>query len=132
MSLLETLKASCCRMTSARKELCAILEKTHAPVSAEGILMRMKGTHKTTVYRELAFLESEGLIRKIDFGDGVRRYERAAMEHHHHLVCMRCKGVQDIHLDGDLDIQEQKITRKTGFKILNHSLEFFGLCPKCK
>lgn len=132
MGLLQMLQSKRCRITSARKEICLLLEKTHAPISAEEILEKINVAHKTTIYRELAFLEGEGLIQKIEFGDGVRRYERAEMEHHHHLVCIECKKVADVHLAEDLDVQERSIARKTGFKILNHSLEFFGLCSKCK
>lgn len=116
----------------ARKAICRALDRSHAPISAEEILDGLKGVHKTTVYRELGFLESEGLIKKIEFGDGIRRYERSEMEHHHHLICVGCKKVSDIHLEKDLEVQERSIARKTGFKILNHSLEFFGLCAKCK
>jgi Fe2+ or Zn2+ uptake regulation protein len=120
------------RMTPIRSSMVTLFSKNHAPLSAEDILKRLPDTHKTTVYRELAFFEEEGLIQKIDFGDGIRRYELAELEHHHHLICVSCKKVTDVHLEGDLESQERNISRRTGFKILNHALEFFGLCPSCK
>lgn len=130
--LLESLQERGYRITSVRSAMIELFVKNHAPLSAEELLKVLLGTHKTTVYRELSFFESEGVIQKVDFGDGIRRYELAELEHHHHLVCTVCKKVTDVHLEGDLDDQEKKISKKTGFKILTHSLEFFGLCPKCK
>lgn len=130
--LIQSLQERGYRVTQVRSTMIEIFVKHHAPLSAEELLKLIPDTHKTTVYRELAFLEEQNLVKKIEFGDGIRRYELTELEHHHHLVCVSCKKVTDIHLEGDLDAEEKKISRKTGFKILNHSLEFFGMCPKCK
>src|SRR3990167_4015653 len=46
----------------------------------------------TTVYRSLESLVGLGLVQAVDFGDGEKRYELVEPgEHHHHLVCQRCK-----------------------------------------
>lgn len=130
--LIQALQERGHRVTHVRSKMIELFVKHHAPLSAEELLKQIPDTHKTTVYRELAFLEEQNIVKKIEFGDGIRRYELTELEHHHHLVCVSCKKVTDIHLEGDLDVEEKKISRKTGFKILNHSLEFFGMCPKCK
>jgi Fe2+ or Zn2+ uptake regulation protein len=128
----KTLKERGFRMTPVRSSMLELFGKQHEPISAEAICTHQPDAHKTTIYRELAFFEEQGLIRKIDFGDGIRRYELAEREHHHHLICVSCKKITDIRLKHDLEIQERTISRRTGFKILNHALEFFGLCPSCK
>lgn len=130
--LIQTLQERGHRVTPVRLAMIGLFVKHHAPISAEELIKRLPDTHKTTIYRELGFLDEQKLIQKIEFGDGIRRYELTELDHHHHLVCVSCKKVTDVHLEGDLDAEEKKISRKTGFKILNHSLEFFGMCSKCK
>jgi Fur family ferric uptake transcriptional regulator len=106
------------------------------PLSAIDIknVLRREGfpVNKTTVYRKLSSLKKTGVIREIILGDRTRRYEMADGDHHHHLVCVRCKNVEDVPLKEDLDDEEHRIGRFRGFKVLNHSLEFFGVCAKCK
>jgi Fur family ferric uptake transcriptional regulator len=88
--------------------------------------------NKTTVYRQLARMKENDLIREIDFGDGKKRFETNSGDHHHHLVCTNCASVDEIYIENDLDRIERKISKNKNFKIIDHSLEFFGLCKKCK
>ena len=43
-----------------------------------------------TVYRTLDLLTEQGLVRRLDLGDGPR-YELAE-NHHHHMICESCGG----------------------------------------
>ena len=89
--------------------------------------------NKTTVYRQLALLEEQGLIHTVRLSDRSVRYELLnEKNHHHHLVCVKCNDVREITFKGHLDKQEKKIEKNKGFKILRHSLEFFGLCFNCQ
>ncbi len=72
------------------------------------------------------------IIEHIIFHDGVLRYELSDRIHHHHLVCLNCNQVQDVELKQELDDEEKRISRKTKFQIIRHSLEFFGLCVNCR
>ena len=123
-------------MTKTRTAMSAIFTASEKPQSAAEILTILEKKNlpadRTTVYREIAFFETTNIVQKVDFGDGVRRYELADAEHHHHLICVSCNKVEDVKLEDDLESQEQKLSRRTGFKILKHSLEFFGLCASCK
>jgi Fe2+ or Zn2+ uptake regulation protein len=40
--------------------------------------------------------------------------------------------VEDVGLANDLNAIEKKISREYRFKILNHALEFYGLCKNCQ
>lgn len=97
-----------------------------------GLARRRMIVNKTTVYRELDLLSGAGVLRELQFGDRKKRYEVAPEGHHHHLVCMECHRVEDIELPRDLDLQERQIERQKKFKILNHTLEFFGTCRDCQ
>jgi Fur family ferric uptake transcriptional regulator len=87
-----------------------------------------------TVYRTILLLEEMGIIYKLDLDDGCSRYELAHEDEnhrHHHLVCNSCGRVLEVE-DDLLDQLELKIEKSYDFKILDHSLKFFGLCKDCR
>lgn len=87
-----------------------------------------------TVYRTLQLLEEINIIYKLNFDDGINRYELVHDDedhHHHHLICLKCGNV--IEVEGDLlESLEREITKKYNFEITNHMLKFFGYCNDCK
>lgn len=134
--IFDNLKSEGHKMTKVRKAIIEILTSHSQPFSASDILseLAVKGlrVNKTTVYRELLFLKEQSVVGEIELGEGKKRYEITPKDHHHHLVCVSCKSIKDIPLERDLDTQEEHIAQKNKFKILNHSLEFFGLCGNCQ
>jgi len=87
-----------------------------------------------TVYRSMHLLETMGMVKRFDFGDGTARFEllrEGDDGHHHHLVCTNCAEVIELNecFTGEL---EQKIAVRSGFKEVTHKLEFFGICPDCQ
>lgn len=124
------------RVTPIRGKMVETFASNDAPISAPDLIntfkvLRIK-VNKTTIYRELDFLISKGLLKEIEFGDGKKRYELETGRHHHHIVCLICKKIEDVDLETDLSSEEKKLEKKTGFKIDSHSLEFFGYCKNCQ
>lgn len=134
--LIGELKKSGERITPIRRALLENFCNHLKPQTPQELLsyLEKKGlmANKTTVYRQLDILVQIGLIQEINFSDRSKRYELFPADHHHHLVCQNCKKVEDINLDNDLDKQEKKIWKTSHFKVLQHSLEFFGLCNRCQ
>ena len=134
--LIEQLKKSGERITPVRQALLENFCRHSKPQTSQELLfdLEKKGfkVNKTTIYRQLEVLQKSGLIKEINFADRSKHYELSSDDHHHHLICQRCHKVEDVSLDNDLDKQEHKIWQKNHFKILQHSLEFFGLCNKCQ
>ncbi|HUC95146.1 MAG TPA: transcriptional repressor [Candidatus Saccharimonadales bacterium] len=128
--LIQGLKDKKKRLTPARTKIIQILCTTPSPITAE-ILVKKVNINKTTAYRELEFLLKNELIQEVDFGDGTKRYELKELKHHHHLVCLRCKSVQDISFDENLEWEESRIKKNQRFEVLRHDLEFFGYCNNC-
>lgn len=132
---LSELRKSGFRLTKARRTLFGVLKSEPRPMTVPELVALMKrrgaSADKTTVYRELAFLLERGLVQAIQFGDRLKRYELRG-GHHHHLVCTSCGLVVDVALKGDLDAVEKKLAKRSGFRIDDHSLEFFGLCADCR
>lgn len=85
-----------------------------------------------TVYRTLELLTDLEILQRISFNDGRSRYEfnQEEIHRHHHMVCLRCKTVQEFTEDL-LDDLEERIYRERGFKVMDHELKFFGLCHAC-
>lgn len=125
------------RITIARKAIVQELLVSKKPFSAlemhDTLVQKGLETNKVTVYRELGFLEEQGILQSVQFQDGVKRYEPALDSgHKHHLICTECKNVQHVSMDhDDLEGIEQNIAKEKRFKIQSHSLEFYGLCSRC-
>ena len=114
-----------------------IMEKEGEHLTAEEIYDEVKRNCPdiglATVYRTVLLLEEVGIIYKLDLNDGCSRYELVHNneEHrHHHLVCNECRRVIEVEEDL-LDELENSIQESYGFKILDHSVKFFGICSEC-
>ena len=123
------------RDTKARGALLQVFEENRLPLTELELRTKLAArriqVNKTTVYRQLAQLKERGYVRAVDFGDRKKRFELNA-DHHHHLVCTSCQSVDEIHVADDVRQMERKIRKSNKFKILDHSLEFFGLCQNCQ
>ena len=86
-----------------------------------------------TVYRTVVLMHEENLITRLDLKDGTARYELTREDEHHthhHLVCIQCSQVLEF-MDDLLDPIEEEIGKKYNFKVLDHSLKFYGICNEC-
>lgn len=115
-----------------------LLEREADHLSAEDIYLLVKEKAPeiglATVYRTLELLSELKIIDKINFGDGVSRYDlrKEGAEHfHHHLVCIECGSVEEIMEDllGDV---EKIVEKEWGFQVQDHRLTFHGLCKVCQ
>jgi Fe2+ or Zn2+ uptake regulation protein len=135
--LITNLKNTGERITAVRTAVLAILTKEEHPLSVQDLLNKLAKRHlranKTTVYRQLETLTAKQIVREIRFADRTVRYELARdNDHHHHLVCLNCGKTEDISFKEDIERQEKSIMKQKKFKVLEHSLEFFGLCHACQ
>jgi len=133
---MKELKSKKLRKTKLRVFLLKTLLDSAKPLAVENllnVLSRAKNeAHKTSVYRQLSVLKNEKIIREVQFGENKKRYEIYPDNHHHHLVCVDCGHVEDVNAEKDLTGLEKKIFQDKKFKVVNHSLEFFGICVNCK
>ena len=124
------------RLTRVRATLTHILKSDHGPFSVAELLQRLRvrglRANKTTVYRQLEFFRREDLIKEVNLGEKQSRYEWSERDHHHHVVCLKCRKVEAVRLSEDLQRQERFIEQEKKFIINHHELEFFGLCRKCQ
>lgn len=133
--IISRLKLDGHRITPARSKIVDLLTNSKEPLSAIDLIEAFHSVgmkvNKTTIYRELDFLIRNALLKEIEFGEGRKRYE-IDTGHHHHLICINCKKIEDVDLKADLTAEEKRIEQETGFKVESHSLEFFGHCKNCR
>ncbi len=104
--------------------------KTHP--SAEDIFRAVQKQFPTmsfaTVYNTLEALKNKGTVQELKIDPNKKRYDPDNTKHHH-LICHKCKNIIDIHKDFKLNLSEEMTE---GFEVLGNSIEFYGLCQKCK
>lgn len=83
-----------------------------------------------TVYRNLSFLAGRGLVRVIESGTGVDRFD-GDVSAHYHLVCTTCGSVADSGIP-PVESLEDRAASMSGWRISSHRLVFFGICPACR
>ena len=84
----------------------------------------------STVYRNLELLASEGLIRKIEYGGGQKRFDPVA-DSHSHFHCRGCGGLEDVPFAvrlPELDTDDPWVRARV---IEGGQPDYFGLCPAC-
>jgi Fur family transcriptional regulator, ferric uptake regulator len=114
-----------------------LLENEEDHLSAEDVFMLVKEKSPeiglATVYRTLELLSEMHVVEKMNFGDGVARYDLRAdsnKHHHHHLICVQCGSMSEIMEDWLLPLEE-RLDREYGFTVLDHRMDFQGICAKC-
>ncbi|MFJ8065191.1 MULTISPECIES: Fur family transcriptional regulator [Bacillaceae] len=115
-----------------------LLENEEDHLSAEDVFLLVREKSPdiglATVYRTLELLNELNVVDKIQFGDGVSRYDlrqEGAAHFHHHLVCIECGAVDEIQEDLLEDV-EAIVENKWNFKIKDHRLTFHGVCHRCQ
>lgn len=137
--LKEDLKKKGYKLTPQRRAIVdTIIEKEGEHLTAEEIYDEVKKACPeiglATVYRTVLLLEELNVVCRLDLNDGCSRYELIHKDEghrHHHLVCNNCKKVMEVQ-DDLLDELENEIEKSYNFKILDHSVKFFGICKECQ
>ncbi len=133
--ILKSLKQKGCRLTTVRKAILSLFATANNPLSSLDIQKSLTKNkiraNKTTVYRELDFLKNLNIIEEFQFSDRIKRYEISS-DHHHHIICIKCNKTECVTLAENLKKQEKIIEKNKKFKIVNHSLEFYGFCHACR
>ncbi|MFE8112696.1 ferric iron uptake transcriptional regulator [Mammaliicoccus sciuri] len=126
------------KLTPQREATVRVLLENEADhLSAEDVYLKVKDKAPeiglATVYRTLELLAELKVVDKINFGDGVARFDlrkEGAKHFHHHMVCMECGAVDEIEEDLLEDV-ERRVEKEFNFKILDHRLTFHGICHRC-
>ena len=123
------------RGTRQAEALASVLGSLPGFLSAQQIHaeLRRRGERigLTTVYRHLQVLSEDGQLDTIRDSGGETRYRRCRSEtHHHHLICRQCGT--SVEVEGrPVEQWAEKVAAESGFTAVDHTVELFGLCPRC-
>lgn len=123
------------RHTEQRLQILEVFWKTERHLSTQELFDLIRRRHQeigyATVARTMKIMEDAGICQRVDFGDGVVRFEhKLGHEHHDHLICTRCGRFVEIY-NRELENLQDKLIKRHGFKQARHKLDIFGICPRC-
>jgi Fe2+ or Zn2+ uptake regulation protein len=133
----ERLRRSKLVYTRGRRQLVELLLDFARPVSVADLLKKKSRLTQSSMYRNLANLESEGVVRRVSGNASVVLFEldEELIGHHHHLVCMKCGHVDDFvvpeGIEAALDTALTRAAKKSKFAPKGHRLDILGLCASC-
>jgi len=84
-----------------------------------------------TVYRTLSLLEESKMVASLSFGAQGKKYELEAKEHHDHIICTACGNITEF-VDMQIEERQHHIANDLGFKMLDHSMQIYGICKTCQ
>ena len=133
--MLSKLKSRDFRITPQRLAVLKILAASEGHPSVDAIYQEVKALFPTTslatVYKTVSLLKELNEVLELGFPDGSNRYDGYNPVPHPHAICMTCKRIMDPERM-NIDALSEEMSRKTGYKIFHHRLDFFGLCPDCQ
>ena len=133
--MLSKLKEHDFRLTPQRLAVLRILAVSEGHPTVEMIYERVRKDFPTTslatIYKTVSLLKELGEVLELGFADGSNRYDGSRPFPHPHVICMKCKTVIDPDLSS-LDDLTREVIEETGFEIVTHRLDFFGVCRDCR
>lgn len=119
--------------TQSKIKILQIVSESSRPISVQEIYERInESCDLSTVFRSITQFKEKGIISEVNLEEGFLRYEikpHDHSEHHHHVLCRVCGDIRNIE---ECDLKQfEKSIEKLGFKLMEHRLEFTGVCSKC-
>ena len=125
----EKCKAKDVRLTDQRKVIAKVMSNSNDHPDVDELHKRVNKVDKkisiATVYRTVKLFEEYGIVEKHDFKGGKARYEEAPEEHHDHLIDINSGDIIEF-VDKEIEILQNKVAEKLGYKLIDHKLELYG------
>lgn len=122
-------------MTPQRQAVLEILATSDAHPTADQIYEKVRVdfpmTSRATIYKTLSLAKEIGAVMELEFSQGSNRYDGRRPYPHTHVICTKCRQVMDAE-EIEIRVLKRQIVRKTGYRIINHRIDFFGICPDCQ
>ena len=129
---MEKYRDSGLKLTPQRLAILEYLDGNKEHPSAEDVYKAVSRKFPTmslaTVYNTLMTLKQRGLVRELTMDPVKMRFDPQPTPHHH-LICVDCRKIIDIHTRFKINLPEME---QEGFEIVGNHIEFYGRCSKCK
>jgi len=121
----------------------ALVSRRSHPAAEEiyqAVKVKCPTISRGTVYRTLETLCDIGLVADVNRVRGTARFE-ATIQPHHHLICLGCRKIMDVH-DTSLDRLGEGAARRavaappaeefSGFTVTGYQVQLVGYCRQCR
>ena len=117
------------RLTDQRKIIAETMSASNDHPDVDELHKRVNKIDKkisiATVYRTVKLFEEAGIVEKHEFKGGKARYEESPEEHHDHLIDINSGEIIEF-VDKEIEILQNKVAKKLGYKLVDHKLELYG------
>jgi|TARA_B110000914_G_scaffold226321_2_gene250503 Fur family ferric uptake transcriptional regulator len=128
-SIEEKCKIKEVRLTDQRRIIAEVMSNSNDHPDVDELHKRVNKIDKkisiATVYRTVKLFEESGIVEKHDFKGGKARYEQSPDEHHDHLIDINSGEIIEF-VNKDIEILQNKVAQKLGYKLVDHKLELYG------
>jgi Fur family ferric uptake transcriptional regulator len=125
----EKCKVKGVRLTDQRRVIADVMSNSNDHPDVDELHKRVNKIDKkisiATVYRTVKLFEEFGIVEKHDFKGGKARYEESPDEHHDHLIDINSGKIIEF-VDKEIEILQNKVAKKLGYKLVDHKLELYG------
>ncbi len=124
------------RNTKQKQLILDLLSSVNRPVSINDIykycLTSVPTIAKSTIYRNIESLLSQGLIDKFYLSDNELYYQMRPnqTEHKHYLICDDCRKMFDLPVCPIHDLENS--LNQMGFAMTDHYVQINGICKECQ
>ena len=131
----EMLRTEGLRVTRPRLEVLVVLHERAAPMTHEQIMENLPDGFgdKASIWRLLGDLSERGILRRMDLGDRVWRYElidscRGVADDHAHLLCEDCGDVKCLPA---MELRAKDGSVPSALLAANFQIRIIGQCGDC-
>ncbi len=122
------------KRSKSRAQIMEIFFRSGRHLTVEELARKVRARNRdigsATVYRTLKLLDRLGYAKKLDFGEGVTRYESSLSAHHDHMVCTECGKVSEFE-EPRIESLQEEVAKRHGFSPRMHRLAIYGVCRRC-
>lgn len=118
---------------SATKTRMAVLRAllSTQPASMSQLITILPAVDRATIYRTADLFIDLGIAKKVYTGFKYRiELGDDFQSHHHHLTCLRCGTIIDVHTP-EIEYAIEQTASNNGFRPIRHDLEITGYCANC-
>ena len=133
--LLATCTSAGLRKTEALKSCLSVLLAAQQPMTLQQIADDSHFTtdcDPATVYRLISRLEEHRIVRRVGFHSRAAHYCLRESSHQDYLICRDCGSVEVLDIACPVEHLEKQIAKDSGYRDLEHELEFYGRCQVCQ
>lgn len=124
------------RVSGPRRLVMQLLESNAQPMTPLEIYQELSESGRdlgmASVYRALELLTELELICVVYDHDGSAGYVAGGVGHHHHILCQKCHQAVAFAGSEDLSSLIQRVEEETNYRVSDHLLQLYGICPDCQ